>query len=117
MVDRYLLRAERLMAGEDHEAVLEITDSTIAFQKEHNLTRPEEFHFKICTGGVLGRAGPRRDSGGESVFVSGGDRETSSTKKRSSCWMRQSRCAECAAYVWFPGYWLTRQCPIKALAL
>ena len=47
-MDQYLLRAERLMVGEGHEAALEITDSTIAFQKEHNLTLPEEFHFKYA---------------------------------------------------------------------
>ena len=48
LVDRYLLRAERLMAGEDHEAALGIMDKIIALQKEHNLTLPEEFYFKYA---------------------------------------------------------------------
>ena len=36
------------MAGENHEAALEIIDRIIALQKEQNLTLPEEFHFKYA---------------------------------------------------------------------
>ena len=48
MVDRYLLRAERLMAGNDHEAALDMMDKIIALQREHDLTLPEAFHFKYA---------------------------------------------------------------------
>ena len=48
MADRYLVRVERLMAEKDHEAALEMMDRIIALQKEHNLTVPDEFHFKYA---------------------------------------------------------------------
>ena len=48
MADRYLVRVERLMAEKNHEAALEMMDKIIALQKEHNLTVPDEFHFKYA---------------------------------------------------------------------
>ena len=48
MADRYLVRAERLMAEEDYEAALEMMDKIVALQKEHDLTLPEDFHFKYA---------------------------------------------------------------------
>ena len=48
MVDRYLLQAEQLMAGKDHKAALETMGQITALQKEHDLTLPEEFHFKYA---------------------------------------------------------------------
>jgi hypothetical protein len=47
-VDRYLLRAERLLAEKDHQAALEVMNKIIALQKEHELTLPEEFHFQYA---------------------------------------------------------------------
>ena len=48
MADRYLVRVERLMAEKDHKAALEMMDKIVALQKEHNLTLPDEFHFKYA---------------------------------------------------------------------
>ena len=48
MVDRHLVRAERLMAEEDYGAALEAMDKILALQKEHALTLPEEFHFRYA---------------------------------------------------------------------
>ena len=48
MMDRHLLQAERLMAEEDYGAALEAMNEIVALQGEHNLTLPEEFHFKYA---------------------------------------------------------------------
>ena len=48
VVDRYLLRAERLMEAEDPKGALEVMGEIVALQKEHGLTLPEEFHFKYA---------------------------------------------------------------------
>ena len=45
-VDRYLLQAEELMAAKDYKAALDKMDQILTLQKEHDLTLPEEFHFK-----------------------------------------------------------------------
>ena len=45
-VDRYLLRADRLMEAKDPKGALEVMGKIIALQKEHGLTLPDEFHFK-----------------------------------------------------------------------
>ena len=45
-VDRYLLRADRLMEAKDPQGALELMGKIVALQKEHGLTFPEEFHFK-----------------------------------------------------------------------
>jgi len=46
MVDRYLLRAERLMEANDPKGALEVIGKIVDLQKEHSLTLPNEFHFK-----------------------------------------------------------------------
>ena len=46
VVDRYLLRAERLMETKDPQGALELMGKIVALQKEHGLTFPKEFHFK-----------------------------------------------------------------------
>ena len=48
MVDRYLLRAERLLEAKDHEGALDMMSKIRALQNEHDLTVPEEFHFKYA---------------------------------------------------------------------
>ena len=48
MADRYLLQAERLIAEKNHKAALEVMDKIVALQREHNLTLPDEFHFKYA---------------------------------------------------------------------
>ena len=48
VVDRYLLRADRLMEAEDPTGALEVMGEIVALQKEHGLTLPEEFHFKYA---------------------------------------------------------------------
>ena len=45
-VDRYLLRADRLMEAKDPKGALEVMGEIVALQKEHGLTLPDAFHFK-----------------------------------------------------------------------
>ena len=45
-VDRYLLRADRLMEADDAKGALEVMGKIVELQKEHGLTLPNEFHFK-----------------------------------------------------------------------
>ena len=60
VVDRYLLRAERLMETKDPQGALELMGKIVALQKEHGLTLPEEFHFKhakvALSAGSIGEA-------------------------------------------------------------
>ena len=46
--DRELVRAERLISEENHAGALEAMNRILALQTEHNLTLPEEFHFKYA---------------------------------------------------------------------
>ena len=48
MMDRYLLRAERLMAEEDNAAALDVMREIVALQRQHDLTLPDDFHFKYA---------------------------------------------------------------------
>ena len=48
MVDRHLVRAERLLAGEDFGAALAEMDAIIALQEKHDLELPDEFDFKYA---------------------------------------------------------------------
>ena len=45
LVDRYLLRADRLMEAKDPKGALEMMGKIVALQEEHGLTLPDEFHF------------------------------------------------------------------------
>ena len=42
------MQAEQLHAKKDYVAALNMMDKAIALQKEHNLTLPDEFHFKYA---------------------------------------------------------------------
>ena len=46
MMDRYLLRAERMLEANDPKRALGLMGKIVALQKEHGLTLPKEFHFK-----------------------------------------------------------------------
>ena len=48
MMDRHLVQAEQLMAEEDHQAALDAMKEVVALQREHDLTLPEEFHFRYA---------------------------------------------------------------------
>ena len=48
LVDRYLLRAERLMEAKDPKGALDLMGKIVALRKEHGLTLPNEFHFKYA---------------------------------------------------------------------
>ena len=48
IADKYLMQAEQLHAKKDYVAALNMIDKAIALQKEHNLTLPDEFHFKYA---------------------------------------------------------------------
>ena len=48
MMDRYLVRVEWLIAGNDYETALDTMNEIVAFQREHDLTLPEDFHFKYA---------------------------------------------------------------------
>ena len=56
MVDRYLLRAERLMEAQDPKGALELMGKIVALQEEHGLTFPREFHFKHAQMALLAGA-------------------------------------------------------------
>ena len=53
MMDRYLLRADRLMAEEDHKAALDVMREIVALQSEYDLTLPDDFHFKHAQAAAL----------------------------------------------------------------
>ena len=58
MVDRHLVRAERLLAGEDFGAALAEMDAIVALQEKHDLQLPDEFDFKYAEV-AFARAGRR----------------------------------------------------------
>ena len=45
LVDRYLVRVERLIAEEDYGAALQVLGDVVSVQREHDLALPDEFHF------------------------------------------------------------------------
>ena len=48
MVDKHLIEADQLHAKEDYAGAFKVMEKIIALQKEHNLTLPDEFHFKYA---------------------------------------------------------------------
>ena len=48
VVDKYLIHVEQLHTAKDYVRVFEIMDELIEFQKAHNLTLPDNFHFKYA---------------------------------------------------------------------
>ena len=125
-VDRYLLRADRLMEAKDPKGALEVMGKIVALQKEHGLTLPEEFHFKHAK--VAFSAGEVQeavdavhtyllDAGREGKFYRealelleeaeqreqlqswiGTDKTCAGQPKGSACWMEVTGQAGC--YVW-----------------
>lgn len=45
LVDRYLVRVERLSSEQDYEAALLTMEEIVSLQREHNLALPDEFYF------------------------------------------------------------------------
>ena len=127
-VDRYLLRADRLMEAKDPKGALEVMGKIIALQKEHGLTLPDEFHFKHAK--VAFSAGEVQEAvdavhayllkaGREGKFYRealelleeaeqreqlqswiGTDKTCAGQPKGSACWMEVTGQAGC--YVWNP---------------
>lgn len=48
IADKYLVQAEQLLEKKDYIAALNMMDKSLALQKEHDLTLPDEFHFKYA---------------------------------------------------------------------
>ena len=48
MVDRHLIRAERLLAADDPEAALDAMNEILALQQEHDLVLQDDFHFQYA---------------------------------------------------------------------
>lgn len=48
MADRYLLRAERLIADKDPKGAFDTMNKILALQEEHGLTLPEDFRIKYA---------------------------------------------------------------------
>ena len=48
MVDRHLLRAERLLAADDPAAAHEALNEILALQEEHDLVLPDDFNFQYA---------------------------------------------------------------------
>lgn len=65
-LERYLLRADRLMEAKDPKGALEVMGKIVALQKELGLTLPGEFHFKhakvVLSAGSAGSAGSAMDA-------------------------------------------------------
>ena len=53
LADRYLVKAERLMGGKDYGGALEALNKIVALQGKHNLSLPDEFHFKYAQVALL----------------------------------------------------------------
>ena len=58
MVDRHLLRAERLLAADDPAGALQAMNEILALQEEHDLRLPDDFDFQYAQ--VAYEAGGRR---------------------------------------------------------
>ena len=48
MVDRHLIRAERLLADDDPDAAFEAMNEILALQQEHDLVLQDNFHFQYA---------------------------------------------------------------------
>lgn len=48
LADRYLVKAERLMAEKNYHGALNAMNDIVALQSKHNLNLPEQFHFKYA---------------------------------------------------------------------
>ena len=48
LVDRHLVRVDRLLADDDYGAALTVMDEIIALQRQHDLVLPEKFHFQYA---------------------------------------------------------------------
>ena len=46
LIDRRLVRVDRLLARDDHRAAQDVMNEVLALQREHALELPAEFHFK-----------------------------------------------------------------------
>ena len=48
MIDRHLVRADRLLADDDPEAALEAMNEVLALQDDHDLVLEDDFHFQYA---------------------------------------------------------------------
>ena len=48
LIDRRLVRVDRLLAQDDHRAAHEVMNEVLALQREHEVALPVEFHFKYA---------------------------------------------------------------------
>ena len=72
MVDRHLVRSERLLAGEDFGAALAEMDAIIALRKKHDLELPDEFDFKYAeVAFCAGQTGTAIDSLNDYLLAAG----------------------------------------------
>ena len=46
LVDRHLVRVDRLLANDDYGTALAVMEEIVALQRQHELVLPEEFHFQ-----------------------------------------------------------------------
>ena len=124
MVDQYLLQTERLMAQKDHKGAFEVIKKIADLQKEHDLTLPDEFHFKYAkvafsVGSIhaakesvnkyLTVAGREGEYYGEALELSleigevGAERTPCAGEpKGSECWMELAN--QPKSYVWNSSY-------------
>ena len=87
MVDRHLVRAERLLAGEDFGAALAEMDAIIALQEKHDLALPDEFDFKYAeVAFAAGRTGAAIDSLNDYLLAAG--RSGEFYQQLWNCWTR-----------------------------
>ena len=48
LIDRRLVRVDRLLARDDHRAAHDVMNEVLALQREHEVALPAEFHFKYA---------------------------------------------------------------------
>ena len=48
LIDRRLVRVDRLLAQDDHRAAHDVMNEVLALQREHEVALPAEFHFKYA---------------------------------------------------------------------
>ncbi len=124
LVDQYLLRADRLMEGKETKAALDMMSKIVAIRQAHDLTLPDEFHFKYAkvafSAGLLQNA---KESVNRYLMVAGresefyrealnlsieigelqGEKPSCTGKpKGSECWMELANPSR--SYVWTSDY-------------
>ena len=72
--DRFLVRAERMEAEKNYVGALKALDDHLALQKAHNLSLPDDFHFRVARLAFSARD-LRRTHDAATLYLTGSGRE------------------------------------------